>query len=549
MEINKILKWAVAVICLVPIIVYLIIVYKFSDNIPFWDDYDAILGYLTFYVQEDFPGKVSMLFQSHNEHRIFLVRVITISYYYLFGEINFIPLIYIGNTFYVGVFVLVYKVFKNDLKINLIYFIPIPIILFQTQYFTNSVWAMASLQNFGILFVSLLSLYLLHKEKFVAALIIGVLAIYTSGNGLLVFPIGAFGLWIKQRRGRLFYIWCAIGVIAIGLYFFGYKSNPEHPSIWEAILNPLNAAEYLLNFTGSYFKIWRTHTVWAFSAIILMLICLIVLKKYYLNMPMLSSILLFLILTACLTTLSRSGFGASQAFTDRYRMYSAMFVAISYLMGLRIISNDKFKQLLFTVVLIISVLNNSYSFTKYYPRFENHQTRLELSNAKPYYPHVDIVTKTLKRSEKLGIYKLPTSKSNYSVEDIEITSTKNSDQIEYAFDIDDSGQCYFIDNGWAFLKSTHDATDDSVYIVLSAKNNHHLFRTYQIYRPDVSRHFKKELDYSGFHCAIPKNKIDHKKYEVGILIISEGKDYYQKTNKTIQRKRAKKHKKNLKPPQ
>lgn len=550
MTTNKLFNGIIVFAILVPIIIYFWIVFKFSENIPFWDDYDAVLRFMTHYFERDFSAKLGLLFHHHNEHRIFVSRVISLMDYYLFGKVNFEHLIYIGNLFLVGIFFLLYKAFKNDIKANIRLFIPVAIILFQSQYLTNSVWAMASIQNFGVIFFSLLSLYLLHRQKLLPSLFIGTLAVLTSGGGFLVFPIGALYIWLNRKINKTFYIWCITSIVVIGLYFYGYKSNPDHPSIFYALSHPMSAIEYLGNFTGSYFKLWGRHVAWIFALIFFALSGFLILKKEYKKMPLIVYFLLFLILTACLTTLSRSGFGHDQAWTDRYRMYSALFVALAYLASLKLLSNRKSKQILFGVLLVICSVNNIKSFKKNYPKFENHQTRLKLSNAKPYYPHVDIAIKTLKRSENLGIYKLPNSKSNFSVEDIEITSTKNSDQIEYTFDIDDSGQCYFIDNGWAFLKSTHDATDDSVYIVLSAKNNHHLFRTYQIYRPDVSRHFKKELDYSGFHSAIPKNKIGHKKYEVGILIISEGKDYYQKTNKTIQRKRATKDKNKLnKPPQ
>lgn len=50
-----------------PIAFYISIVIYFSENIPYWDDYDTVLAYLN---QAD-SARYQGLFNQHNEHRIF----------------------------------------------------------------------------------------------------------------------------------------------------------------------------------------------------------------------------------------------------------------------------------------------------------------------------------------------------------------------------------------------------------------------------------------------------------------------------------------------
>lgn len=98
-------KKAFMLIALLPIIIYLWAILKYTVNMPFWDDYDSILNWINRFIlhHDNLKYVMSMLLEQHNEHRILFDRVFILLDYYLFGSINFIYLSFVG---YLGLFAL-----------------------------------------------------------------------------------------------------------------------------------------------------------------------------------------------------------------------------------------------------------------------------------------------------------------------------------------------------------------------------------------------------------------------------------------------------------
>jgi hypothetical protein len=85
------------------------------------------------------------------------------------------------------------------------------------------------------------------KSHLILVIFFAVIATYSSGNGLMLWPIliGA-GFILSIRRGEMIALVCA-GALAIGAYFIGYKSMGTL-SIGNLIRHPM----YLLEFVSSY---------------------------------------------------------------------------------------------------------------------------------------------------------------------------------------------------------------------------------------------------------------------------------------------------------
>jgi hypothetical protein len=60
-------------------ICYLLFIYKYSYNVPLWDEYDTNLGFLTSWqTAVSWHEKLNILFMQHNEHRMVFNHIIVL---------------------------------------------------------------------------------------------------------------------------------------------------------------------------------------------------------------------------------------------------------------------------------------------------------------------------------------------------------------------------------------------------------------------------------------------------------------------------------------
>ena len=83
----------------------------------------------------------------------------------------------------------------------------------------------------------------------------GIIATYSFANGLLVWPIGLFLLWLQRaERGARFRLhaalWCAMAAAVLLSYFAGYESQPHHTPLLSALRQPFHCAFYVLGYLG-----------------------------------------------------------------------------------------------------------------------------------------------------------------------------------------------------------------------------------------------------------------------------------------------------------
>jgi cytochrome b561 len=133
-----------------------------------------------------------------------------------------------GNILLVGVLGIYVAYFKKN-KISLLYFLPLPWILLTSINQENTYWGMASIQNFGIVFLSLWAFWELEEERLISALVLVSIAVFTSGNGFVTLAIMGGFLLLKQRWKNLG-ILVLLGVLLAYLYFATYQKPPATPS-------------------------------------------------------------------------------------------------------------------------------------------------------------------------------------------------------------------------------------------------------------------------------------------------------------------------------
>ncbi|WP_229254019.1 hypothetical protein [Dyadobacter sp. NIV53] len=195
---KKALTLIFSLIILLPVIIYFMAWDYYAINIPKWDDH-ALKAFIVEYAGADnWKEKIPALFKQHNEHRISVTRMIAWADFTTFGALNFKHLMLAGNLLLLGVIPLwLILLLKN--KKPLFALLPIPFIWLTLAFWENMYWGMASIQNFGVVTFTLWTFYLCLNPKpivFTFSLLLAWITVLTSGNGLLVLPIGVVLLFL-----------------------------------------------------------------------------------------------------------------------------------------------------------------------------------------------------------------------------------------------------------------------------------------------------------------------------------------------------------------
>ncbi|PMD95905.1 hypothetical protein BWI97_13645 [Siphonobacter sp. BAB-5405] len=190
-------------IACIPIVFFYIVINQVAVNLP-WAD-DSILMYFLYTYK---LPEVSWLhfwkdaFSVHAEHRIVVPRLLMLLTYLIQGEINVKTVLLIGNLSILGSAYILYRYIRRS-SLSLWFFVPVTFLLFQPVYWEDSLWLICVVQHTLVIFWVLLSLHLLQFDKkscFITACISAILAIFTSGNGLLVWFPGILLLLMQQRK-------------------------------------------------------------------------------------------------------------------------------------------------------------------------------------------------------------------------------------------------------------------------------------------------------------------------------------------------------------
>lgn len=222
-------------------------------NIPWWDDFHGIiLPVYDLFTDKPFVEKFRNFVSLNNEHRVVNDRLFTLLVYLITGKFELKALALLGFVNLIAIFLLLVKVLRMQ-KVSWLALLPVLFLIFHAQYYESLQSLMVPFQNFAVILYMLLSLYfLVYKKSFVAGFAFAVAAIFSHGNGILTFILGALVLLVHQKYKQTA-LWTLLSLITIVIYFTGY-SRPEWAdkavvSPWE---NPVAAVRYGFEFLGSY---------------------------------------------------------------------------------------------------------------------------------------------------------------------------------------------------------------------------------------------------------------------------------------------------------
>jgi hypothetical protein len=349
---NYIYLWA-----LLPAALFFNSVLTNAKNVPILDDYNAILDFVYRFKGLGLKDKFIALFQQHNEHRIFLSRVVYVTYYQLFGEINFRNLIFIADlqlipVALIGIYFIQYYLVMYRNIAALIWCLCV----FDLNSYEAATWAMCGMQAYGVIMLFFISLFCYHKDRFWLGAIAQAICIFSSGNGILAGIVLTVFSLRKSKSAILISV--MTNIICIVLYILTYV-KPVRP---DYTFDLTKAIDYFIQMTGAHLSF---HDSFIFGAVILAALILFIPWKVITVSPSawaMTCILLFCFGSMLTITMFRSQQPDAQFQTSRYLIYPQIISAVTAATVIRHFWRLKFWVVLGTLLVCIHVYVCNYRF-------------------------------------------------------------------------------------------------------------------------------------------------------------------------------------------
>ena len=473
-------------------------IYMFGVNVPHWDDH-AVRNFIdNFYA--------TGVFSFHNEHRLGLTRLVALVTNLLSGELDFKWLMYFGQFSLVGLLASYFYIAK-ELSISKVGLLILAMCIFNFSTFENSLWGMAAVQNHGILFfvsATLITLSLAdisNKYIFALAFFFSFCCLVTSGNGVLVAPIGLLLLFFRGQSKKAWY-WLGIHAVVFTIYFIGFSRNggqkPHfegfllnsialsgsliYPILGKAVNAILPSLVGLLNIALSLFVFFR----------------LFFLKDSNQKLLIFLGLQAFFFGTLALVAISRNDYETAVLLSSKYKIYAFLIFGTNAFFGYEFLSNKKVKYGLIGFTTLI---------------FFNAQLS--------YWP----LQKALKLERTADLFNLKQASSCHS--SFKLSSLKFEASLNPELAISDEGKVdsiAFIDDKLLFFENDLDSHVES-YIWLKSDRVQYLEPlnnvAYSILKPSSGR---ADLDLKNFKTDV---------YQIYLLEVDKLRSKLYNTNKTV----------------
>lgn len=339
-------RWLLWIAGAIPVLYYVGTVLWYAYDFPYMDDYPVVVDFLNRLPGAGtFSGKVALLLEQNNFHRLVLAKLIAWLNVALTGSVDFRVMQYVGLLALLGTSWLLYRSAESPASVvkpahyrftteagASVLQLPVFFLLFQFQGWNIAFWSIVAASNVTAPALALLAFYLANRRREGWAVVVALIALFTNGNGILVLPLLVV-CWLLQQRWR----W-ALGTLLVTvpalLYYFHDYQNPAGPSLAQ-LFSPAKLAHLLVLDTaflgaivyhpavawlpilvGSVTAGWATYLIWI---------------RYDRVNPTLFWLLLFLHLTGLMLAVNRIQNDTSIVFASRYRNITALHMATTYL--------------------------------------------------------------------------------------------------------------------------------------------------------------------------------------------------------------------------
>jgi len=377
---------------------------RYSLDIPYYDQWELVpllekqsLGALGF---RDFWGQ-------HNEHRLIFPRLLMLalaqwSQWNVYWELatNFV----LALTTWAALALLIRRtgrqIHEED---NGPVYMVMSLIVFSLSQWQN--WFLGwQMQVFMTVLAIVLSLACLSFQRYTSlgvalAAVFGVLATYSFANGILIWPIGFLLLVLLRHTRPRFWrqelgAWGGVGLTVIASYLYGYETPAYHPSLLEALRQPLHSALYLLAYLGQ--PMGNVHLILSVCmgalALLVWGVTLAQLLACRVSLNALApwiGLALYALGTAAMTAFGRVDEGLEQALSSRYvTVANPLWVAVVVQLYWVAKVSDGWiirrllpaKLVLLCLALCVASLYGAYRWTERYNAYADLRTQVLLGN-------------------------------------------------------------------------------------------------------------------------------------------------------------------------
>ena len=527
---------------LLPPTIYFYLIFSYSLNLPFADDFAQFDDSIRIIQSINFSEQFSLLFASHNEHRVAFTRLAFTLSYLLFGEIDLRFLIFIGNAALVALLYLFFKTLKVP-RSNLLYFIPVSTLLFQLSFWKNMTWAVSALQNQYILLFTGLTFYLLSRKSspaFYSAFFFAVFSVFTHGGGWVTIFLGWIILLLHKSYQKSS-IW-ACGALLFGFFYF--KSFHSITNIFTEIQSLEGFKNFLMfyfAFLGSSLSLDKMYIAAGFGVILSFYLFYLTWDKYYEKNITVFMFMVYIFLNAFLVAMARSGLAVENVFAPRYKIVSVILIVLVYMSLAERFSSSVIK---FRNFVLFGILFSATSyFLTFNPGKANLETRykslLWMANqwvntnhgfffrSGPAGAEDSIPNSILLKAIRYGFYKLPYETLylpdqgySSSVALPKNCRAKNPTTLTTNFNVIPIGPelaPYLVRFEGMIHSSVTDRTNDktAVHLILKSKKGSYIFDTHPQHFLVGSVFFEKHSFNSGFIALLPFEKMEGGLYQIG----------------------------------
>lgn len=328
---------------LAPAIFFYFFLQKFGINAPFADDWSAINGFIIrfFHGDDSIVDKIALLASQCNEHREGYLSIISLIQYSISGQINYMTLNLVGAGATLGVHFLL-NGYLHRYQLPHWWIIPLAFIWYNAAYFHNIFWPVCALQHNSIVFFILFVFYVLDGKgkqsvQFTWAIFLAFIAVFTSGNGFLLF-VAAFPI-LKNYRWTYWVIWTIAGIAFFSLYMWGYQHPFQRGHLTDNLHMVASIIQiffvYLGSFVGVFFSTtseFRVGLSLGMGVAVFMTWLIFVFRHIYQivrqksSLDFILSIQLFILATALIYSIGRANLPIEFVFESRYAINSTLFL-------------------------------------------------------------------------------------------------------------------------------------------------------------------------------------------------------------------------------
>jgi hypothetical protein len=324
-----------------PALIFYALLFRTAVSLPILDDYQIILD-TTDHISTTYgllPRLAIVLNSQHNGYKLVFENLVVWAMYSVTGHIHMLALVVLGNAFALLIFLIVVRMargIETDTATRLLTLAPVAYLLLQLQYASALNFASSSLQHLAVVAFSLLAIYLLStraKGAFVGGCLAMVLAVASSPNGFFLAPVGVC-LLVQEKRWRDAAAWAGLFAPVLGFYLFHYAPAPAGASGGSQGATALLHIHpvYVLSFVGA--SAARYASVLP-SVLLGVVLCGVfgfaIQRRYFRQNPAVFYSMLFILINAVAVSFLRSDSGVAQSLASRYRTYSNLMLAFSYI--------------------------------------------------------------------------------------------------------------------------------------------------------------------------------------------------------------------------